>query len=103
MDTKCASDGTPSPKGTDLAQDCQVPARLGRAVEAEQQDALPLAEAERAVAKRNLLAVRAEQQAEEPLPLGLVLRHEAGEQVLEIGEEAAFPLLNPHQRDVVER
>src|SRR3954466_11631112 len=87
----------------DLAEDGQVPARARRAVEAQRQEPLPRAETQLAVAERNLLAARAEQAAEQALPLALVLGNQAGEQALEIREETAFPLLNPYERDVVQR
>ena len=73
-------DGAEIPRAflaTLLAEQRQVPARLGRAVEAEQQDPLPLAEAELAGRERDLLAARAEQHAEQPLALALVLRARA--------------------------
>ena len=81
----------------------QVPAWLGRALEAEQEDALPLPEAELAVGEGDLLGARAEQQAQQPLALALVLGHEPREQLLEVGEEPALALLDAHERDVVER
>src|SRR6476620_3352798 len=70
-------------------------------VEPEQQDPLPLAEAEVAGGERDLLAAWAEQDAEQPLALALVLRHQPGEQLLEVGEEARLALLHAHQRDLV--
>ena len=88
---QCASSNVNRPshrRATELAEQRQLPARLGRALEAEQQDALPLAEAELAVGERDLLGARAEQQAQEPLALALLLGNQPRQQLLEVGEEA---------------
>src|SRR5262245_11571655 len=69
-------------------------------VQGEEHHALPLPEAERAVADGNLLRPRAEQRRDEPLARRRLRRHDALEQALEVFEEAGLPLLHTHEREV---
>src|SRR3954453_17392175 len=75
----------------------QRPAARRSAVEAEQEHALPGTETELGVVERNLLRLRAEQQANDSLTLGNLQRHEALEQVFEVLEETRLPLVDPHE------
>src|ERR1041385_5684074 len=86
-----------------LAQKGQVPAWPRRAVEAEQQDPLPLAQAELAGGERDLLGARTEEHAELPLAVTQVLRNEPREQLLQVVEEPALAFLHPDERHVLDR
>src|SRR5579871_6676447 len=81
-----------------LAEQRERPLGTVLCVEREQQDALPLAEAEGAVGDRDLLRARAEEEREQLLPPRLARRDDPLEQRLEILEESRLPLLHPDDR-----
>src|SRR5919199_4522181 len=72
----------------------QRPAAGRRAVEAEQEHALPPSEAQLRVPERDLLRAWAEQQPNEPFALRNLRRDEPLEQVLEVLEEPGFALVD---------
>src|SRR5438270_13895884 len=72
-------------------------------LEPDEQDPLPLAETECAVAVGNLLGTRAEQQLNEADASLRLEGHEPFEQTLEIVEEPGFALLHAHERWIAVR
>src|SRR5690242_19916926 len=65
-------------------------------VEREEQDPLPLAQAESAVGERHLLRARPEEEGEQALAGPQLRGHDALEQLLEVLEEAGLALLHAH-------
>ena len=66
-------------------------------VEREEEDPLPLPEAENPIRERNLLRPRPEEEGEQALARAQLPGHDALEQLLEVLEEARFPLLHAHE------
>jgi hypothetical protein len=84
--------------GRVLAEQRERPLGTVLRVEREQQDPLPLAEAQCAVGNRDLLRARAEEEREQLLSAALARRDDALEQRFEILEETRLPLLHADDR-----
>src|SRR5207237_10711878 len=92
------SDGACHAHGRVLPDERQLVVGARVAVEAEQEDALPLAEREPAVRERDLLWAGAEKPEEHALTGRGVERHEPGEHLFEVAEEARLALRDTDQR-----
>src|SRR4051812_29955247 len=82
----------------DSPQERQRVVGAGVAVEAEEQHALPLAEAQAARLERDLLGARPEQREQHALPVGGRAREEPLEQRLDVAEEPGFALADTDER-----
>ena len=71
-----------------------MPFRYEALAEAEEENALPPAEAEAPVGVGNRLGARAEKQRQQSLASGRVERHEALEQTADVAEEAVLTLVD---------
>src|SRR5712692_5506168 len=85
-------------RSAQTADERQSPVVGALVLEADEKDALPLAEAEAAVPVRNLLGPRAEQQLNEAYSPLRLERHEPLEQALEVEEEPGLALLDADER-----
>src|SRR6476660_280291 len=89
-----------SPDGTrSLPDERERPVGTVLCVEREEEDPLPLAQAENPVDERHLLRARAEQEREQALARAQLPRHDALEQLLEVLEEARLALLHTDERE----
>src|SRR4029077_13040160 len=85
------------------AEQRQRPVGAVLVLEREEHDALPLAEAEAAVAERHLFRPRAEKRMHETLAGRGVSRYDALEQAFEVLEETRLALLHTDERQAVRR